>query len=103
MSPDDVALALNANVHPAKNNGMRLGVGDLTGSVISAVDEFPSLDSSWDQDVLLSNAVLPETNPLLELDNSIEEDFQQVLNEWESHIGALQVRAHFAIKRLLFL
>ncbi|TRY76234.1 hypothetical protein TCAL_09224 [Tigriopus californicus] len=90
MSPEDVALALNANVHPAKNNGLGLGVGDLTGSVISAVDEFPSLDSSWDQDVLLSNAVLPETNPLLELDNSIEEDFQQVLNEWESHIGALQ-------------
>merc|ERR1719433_848404 len=48
---------------------------------------------SWDQDVLLSNAGLPETNPLLldqDLDNSVSEDFQKMLNEWENHIGSLQ-------------
>ena len=44
---------------------------------------------------LLSNAGLPETNPLLldqDLDNSVSEDFQKMLNEWENHIGSLQVR-----------
>ena len=43
---------------------------------------------------LLSNAGLPETNPLLldqDLDNSVSEDFQKMLNEWENHIGSLQV------------
>eukprot|EP00095_Tigriopus_kingsejongensis_P009520 maker-scaffold561_size136864-snap-gene-0.19 protein:Tk09520 transcript:maker-scaffold561_size136864-snap-gene-0.19-mRNA-1 annotation:"PREDICTED: uncharacterized protein LOC100870622" len=93
MSPDDVALAFDANVHPDKGCAIGAGLGGLgnsCGSVITAVDEFPSIDSSWDQDVLLSNAVLPEANPLLELDHSIEEDFQQVLDEWETHIGSLQ-------------
>ena len=56
------------------------------------LDEFKMMDSSWDQDVLLSNAGLPETNPLLELDSTISEDFQQVLNDWESHIDSLKVR-----------
>ena len=44
---------------------------------------------------LLSNAGLPETNPLLldqDLDSSVSEDFQKMLNEWENHIGSLQVR-----------
>lgn len=48
----------------------------------------------WDQDVLLSNAGLPETNPLLldeDLDHSVGEDFQKMLNDWENHIGSLQV------------
>ena len=43
---------------------------------------------------LLSNAVLPETNPLLldeDLDPSVGEDFQKMLNDWENHIGSLQV------------
>lgn len=42
---------------------------------------------------LLSNAVLPETNPLLldeDLDPSMGEDFQKMLNDWENHIGSLQ-------------
>ncbi|CAB4056395.1 PPRC1 [Lepeophtheirus salmonis] len=43
----------------------------------------------WDQDVLLSNAVLPELNPLLEMGESAEEDFQKMLNEWESHLGSI--------------
>ena len=54
----------------------------------------------WDQDVLLSNAGLPETNPLLldeELDQNVGEDFQKMLNEWEHHIGSLQVRQIFYI------
>ena len=49
---------------------------------------------NWDQDVLLSNAGLPETNPLLldeDLDQTVGEDFQKMLNEWENHIGSLQV------------
>jgi hypothetical protein len=42
---------------------------------------------------LLSNAGLPETNPLLDdVDNVMGEDFQKMLNEWENHIGSLQVR-----------
>ena len=43
---------------------------------------------------LLSNAGLPETNPLLldeDLDQSVGEDFQKMLNDWENHIGAIQV------------
>ena len=47
---------------------------------------------------LLSNAGLPETNPLLldqDLDSSVSEDFQKMLNEWENHIGSLQVRFFF--------
>eukprot|EP00096_Caligus_rogercresseyi_P002116 TRINITY_DN1399_c0_g1_i2.p1 TRINITY_DN1399_c0_g1~~TRINITY_DN1399_c0_g1_i2.p1 ORF type:complete len:837 (-),score=206.20 TRINITY_DN1399_c0_g1_i2:774-3284(-) len=43
----------------------------------------------WDQDVLLSNAVLPELNPLLEMGESAEEDFQRMLNDWESHLGSI--------------
>ena len=49
---------------------------------------------------LLSNAGLPETNPLLldqDLDNSVSEDFQKMLNEWENHIGSLQVRNTYFI------
>ena len=45
---------------------------------------------------LLSNAGLPETNPLLldeDLDQSVGEDFQKMLNDWENHIGAIQVHA----------
>lgn len=48
---------------------------------------------NWEQDVLLSNASLPETNPLLfdeDLDQSVGEDFQKMLNEWEHHIGSIQ-------------
>ena len=44
---------------------------------------------------LLSNAGLPETNPLLldeDLDQTVGEDFQKMLNDWENHIGSLQVR-----------
>jgi len=44
----------------------------------------------WDQDVLLSNAGLPEMNPLLELGNGVEDDFQKMLNEWENHMDSLQ-------------
>ena len=53
---------------------------------------------------LLSNAGLPETNPLLldqDLDNSVSEDFQKMLNEWENHIGSLQVRI-FYVKTFFF-
>ena len=59
----------------------------------SVADDFSSQlnASSWEQDVLLSNAGLPEINPLLELENSVEEDFQKMLNDWENHIGAIQV------------
>lgn len=41
---------------------------------------------------LLSNAVLPEANPLLELGSHVEEDFQKMLYDWETHMGALQAR-----------
>ena len=47
---------------------------------------------------LLSNAGLPETNPLLldeDLDQTVGEDFQKMLNEWENHIGSLQVMDFF--------
>lgn len=60
--------------------------------VDNPVMKLDNLDS-WDQDVLLSNAVLPETNPLLldeDLDPSMGEDFQKMLNDWENHIGSLQ-------------
>ena len=40
---------------------------------------------------LLSHASLPESNPLLELDDAMGEDFQKMLNEWDNHMGALQV------------
>ena len=41
----------------------------------------------WEhQDVLLSNAGLPEANPLLDF-GEMEEDFQKMLNDWENHIG----------------
>ena len=40
---------------------------------------------------LLSNAGLPEMNPLLELGNGVEDDFQKMLNEWENHMDSLQV------------
>ena len=53
---------------------------------------------------LLSNAGLPETNPLLldqDLDSSVSEDFQKMLNEWENHIGSLQVR-FFTWKHFFF-
>ena len=49
---------------------------------------------------LLSNAGLPETNPLLldeDLDQTVGEDFQKMLNEWENHIGSLQVIDFFLI------
>ena len=48
---------------------------------------------------LLSNAGLPETNPLLldeDLDQTVGEDFQKMLNEWENHIGSLQVIDSFS-------
>ena len=48
---------------------------------------------------LLSNAGLPETNPLLldeDLDQTVGEDFQKMLNEWENHIGSLQVMDFFS-------
>ena len=38
---------------------------------------------------LLSNSGLPETNPLLDFSDSMEEDFQKMLNDWESHMGSL--------------
>ena len=42
---------------------------------------------------LLSNASLPEMNPLLGLgDDSVEDDFQRMLSDWESHIDTLQVK-----------
>ena len=42
---------------------------------------------------LLSNASLPEMNPLLDLgDDSVEDDFQRMLSDWESHIDTLQVK-----------
>ena len=53
---------------------------------------------------LLSNAGLPETNPLLldqDLDSSVSEDFQKMLNEWENHIGSLQVSYYFSVKTFL--
>ncbi len=40
---------------------------------------------------LLSNAGLPEINPLLELDSSLVDDYQKMLNEWETQMGSLQV------------
>ena len=41
---------------------------------------------------LLSNAGLPEMNPLLDLgDDTGEDDFQKMLSDWESHIDTLQV------------
>ena len=40
----------------------------------------------------ISNASLPEMNPLLDLgDDSVEDDFQRMLSDWESHIDTLQV------------
>jgi hypothetical protein len=46
---------------------------------------------NWDQDVLLSNAGLPEINPLLDLvDDSVDDDFQRMLSDWENHINTLQ-------------
>jgi hypothetical protein len=39
----------------------------------------------------LSNAILPEINPLLELDGTLADDYQKMLNEWESQMGTLQV------------
>ena len=66
----------------------------VTSSDPTVADDFSAQlrASSWEQDVLLSNAGLPEINPLLELENSVEEDFQKMLNDWENHIGAIQVR-----------
>ncbi len=40
---------------------------------------------------LLSNAVLPERNPLLELGERIEDDFQKMMYEWDSNLVGLQV------------
>jgi hypothetical protein len=40
---------------------------------------------------LLSNSCLPEINPLLELDGVLGDDYQKMLNEWESQMGSLQV------------
>ena len=41
---------------------------------------------------LLSNAGLPELNPLMDLgDDPAEDDFQKMLNEWENHIDTLKV------------
>ncbi len=40
---------------------------------------------------LLSNAGLPEINPLLELDSALVDDYQKMLNEWETQMGSLQV------------
>lgn len=52
---------------------------------------------------LLSNAVLPEANPLLELDDSrLDDDFQRMLYDWDNHLGALQVRSKTCPKRPYF-
>ena len=41
---------------------------------------------------LLSNAGLPELNPLMDLgDDPAEDDFQKMLNDWENHIDTLKV------------
>ena len=41
---------------------------------------------------MLSNAGLPELNPLMELeDDPAEDDFQKMLNDWENHIDTLKV------------
>ena len=71
-----------------------LGIGGHSNQVLdNPVMKLENLDN-WDQDVLLSNAGLPETNPLLlddDLDPSMGEDFQKMLNDWENHIGSLHV------------
>jgi hypothetical protein len=41
---------------------------------------------------LLSNAGLPEINPLLELDETLADDYQKMLSEWENQMETLQVR-----------
>jgi len=63
-------------------------------AAITLTEKLSSVPTSkmddWDQDVLLSNAGLPEMNPLLELGDGVEDDFQKMLNEWENHMDSLQ-------------
>jgi hypothetical protein len=40
----------------------------------------------------LSNAGLPEINPLLELDGTLVDDYQKMLNDWETQMETMQVR-----------
>ena len=58
----------------------------------------------WEhQDVLLSNAGLPEANPLLDF-GEMEEDFQKMLNDWENHIGiGPTTLPHVSLEFMLFM
>jgi hypothetical protein len=52
----------------------------------------------WEEDVLLSEGLPPsgvvdDATALLDFAPAgVDEDFQKMLNDWESHIGTLQVR-----------
>lgn len=40
----------------------------------------------------MSNASLPdESNPLLDFKDDLDEDFNKLINEWETHNGSMQV------------
>ena len=77
-----------------RNNDRCLNDGDKSNSNLKLFNVFFFLNNFS----LLSNAGLPETNPLLldeDLDQTVGEDFQKMLNEWENHIGSLQVNDFF--------
>lgn len=87
------AVSVTNGVHVVANESFKEADNFITCHPDNSVQEMNNLDS-WEQDVLLSNAGLPETNPLLldeDLDHTVGEDFQKMLNDWENHIGSLQV------------
>ncbi len=98
VNDEDAEATTAASPSPASN--IKLEVVDPERALKMEVD--PEVRSasgrSWDQDVLLSNAGLPEANPLLDdVENNLGEDFQKMLNDWENHINhiGLQVRLYF--------
>ena len=93
---DQFGISPKMELESGPNSPKPFSAASHENHTVSQEDGFPA--SNWEQDVLLSNAVLPEVNPLLELDDdhsNVEEDLQKMLNEWESHIGSMQVMFTF--------
>ena len=81
---DSQATRSSSSNSSNNNNGTGVQMSSTTKSESGGGSTAPA---PWEhQDVLLSNAGLPEANPLLDF-GEMEEDFQKMLNDWENHIG----------------